>query len=119
MNINKNKNRESEIIELQRKILELNEIQTNILECVNTQADKIDSIEENILQIDYRVENSKNDLEIANKYSFGYTPILVGSVIGACVFGPASVLLHLPANSLCYSAGGLFGGLLGYKIQKL
>ena len=118
MNIYK-KNDSEELEELKRKLIEINEIQTNILECVENQSYKLDSIEENMSTIDSNIEIGKNDLSIANRYFFGYKPIFIGAVLGACVLGPGATLLHLPSSGLISGLGGVFGGLAGYKIQKL
>ena len=120
MNKNKiNEYNESDLIELKKKILEINEIQSNILECVDTQGKKLDSIEEHISTIDNQVDMGTKDLKLANKYYFGYKPIFLGAAIGACIMGPGAVLLHLPSSGLFSGLGGLFGGIAGYKIQKL
>lgn len=118
MNINK-KNDYQELEELKKKLIEINQIQTNILEYVENQSHKLDSIEENMTTIDSNIEIGKNDITIANKYFFGYKPIFIGALLGACVLGPGATLLHLPSSGLISGIGGVFGGVAGYKIQKL
>ena len=110
---------ENQLIELKKKILEINDIQSNILECVDSQGKKLDSIEENITNIDHNIELGTNNLKSANKYYFGYKPIFFGAAIGACILGPGAAILHLPSAGLLSGLGGLVGGIAGYKIQKL
>ena len=109
-------------IEARRKLVnsinELNEIQTHLLDCINQQDEKIDNIETNILSTQPLIETGKNELIEAKKYYFTYTPILVGTLIGAGALSPIGLLLNLKLSGLFSLSGGILGGYAGYKIQK-
>tara|TARA_B100000941_G_C27959593_1_gene280897 strand:- start:69 stop:476 length:408 start_codon:yes stop_codon:yes gene_type:complete len=99
-------------------INELNEIQTHLLDCINQQDEKIDNIETNILTTQPLVETGKNELIEAKKYYFTYTPIIIGTLIGASALSPIGLLLNLKLSGLFSLGGGILGGYTGYKIQK-
>ena len=109
----------NELNELQKNIIDLNEIQRNLLECISNQGHKIDTIADNIEHTDLSLVESKNNLNIANNYFFNYTPILIGSALGAATLGPMSALLHLNIGGIITIGGGILGGIMGYKIQKI
>tara|TARA_B110001469_G_C9568497_1_gene281907 strand:- start:90 stop:449 length:360 start_codon:yes stop_codon:yes gene_type:complete len=108
-----------ELNELQKNILDLNEIQQNLLECISYQGDKIDTIEEHIEHSNLSIVESNTNLKIADTYFFNYSPILIGTVLGVATFGPMSALLHINIGGLFTVGGGMLGGLMGYKIQKI
>ena len=105
--------------QLLEDINELNQIQQNLLKCVSEQSEQISTIEDNLTHTDLRVEQGTNDLKIAEKYFFNYTPIIVGTAIGALVGGPLGAAVHLKMGSLLSIGGGVIGGMCGYKIQKI
>ena len=65
-----------------KSMQELNEIQTHLLECVESQDEKIDSIQANIISTDTQIEHGTEDLIEAQRYSFKYSPILIGFLVG-------------------------------------
>ena len=70
--------------QLLEDINELNEIQQNLLDCVNNQSKKF-LIEDNLSITDLKIEQGTDDLKKAEKYFFNYTPVLIGTAIGALV----------------------------------
>ena len=86
---------------------------------MHSQGEQIDTIDNHITYGHMAIDNGKESLVEANKYFFRYTPILVGSALGALAMGPLGVDLHLKFGGLLALGGGFFGGLAGYKIQKV
>ena len=111
-------NKRQQYKELYQKIEDLNKIQSNLLECVTIQGAQIDSIENNITDTQVFVDTGKEHLIEANKYFFRYTPILLGSALGALTLGPVGAVF-LKMGGLLTLGGSIFGGLAGYKIQKI
>ena len=108
----------NELKKKKKNIIDLNEIQRNLLECISNQGRKIDTIAENIEHTDLSLVDSKNNLNIANNYFFNYTLILIGSALGAATLGPMYALLQLNIGGII-TIGGILGGIMGYKIQKI
>ena len=99
-------------------INELNEIQAYLLECINDQDEKIDNIESSLISAEPQIESAKNELIEAKKYYFTYTPILIGTLIGASAISPLALLANIKLSGLFSLGGGILGGYTGYKIQK-
>lgn len=112
------KNNPERYQDLLKNIDQLNQIQIDLLNYVNNQDEKINTLEENITVIDENVINANKDLSLANDYSFKYTPVLVGTVLGGLTMGPLGIVLNLKAGSLVTLTGSLVGAFCGYKIQK-
>ena len=104
--------------QLMESLNELNTIQAHLLDCVNSGDEKIDTIENNIISSQSIVEQGKDELVEAKKYYFTYTPILVGTLLGAGALSPMALLLNIKLSGLFSLGGGVLGGYAGYKIQK-
>jgi hypothetical protein len=107
------------IDKLEKEIQELNSIQTDLLQYIDQQGERLETIEDNISNVDLNVKIGKNNLLEANKYFFKYTPIILGTTLGTLTLGPIGALLNLKLSSALYLGGGIFGGIAGYKLQKL
>ena len=105
-----------EMIKLLEDFYDLSEIQKSLLGILRRQNEKVATIDNNIEETDQRILNGLEEIKEAKRYSFRYTPIVAGTVIGAGVGGPFGLLVGLKTISLI--AGGIFGGWCGYKIQK-
>ena len=101
------------------KVHELNEIQQNLINCIEEQDNTLDNIENNLDSTLEVVDESNQDLKIAEQYYFKYTPIIIGSALGAVIAGPIGVATHLKFTSILTLGGTLVGGMLGYKVQKI
>lgn len=105
--------------ELERSIMEINEIQNHLNECIISQQEKIDNFENNLSNTNNIVENAKNDLILAQKYSFSYKPVLVGSIVGGILISPLTLLTHLSIiKSFITLSGTVAGAMSGYSIQS-
>ena len=108
-----------EMIKLLEEFYNINQIQQSLSTIINRQRSKLDSIVDNIESAENNSIEGLQDLEIAKKYSFKYTPIILGSLIGAALTGPTGLLFGLKTSSIATGmSGGLLGGWFGYKIQK-
>ena len=108
-----------EMIKLLEDFYNINQIQSSLSSIILRQRGKIDSITDNIENSENSTINGLTNLEIAKKYSFRYTPIIVGSLLGMVLTGPTGLLLGLKTGSIATGmGGGIIGGLCGYKIQK-
>ena len=110
-----------EMIQLLEEFYNLNQIQNSLQSIILRQRDKLDSIKDNVESTDLRVGEGLDNLVEAKKYSFKYSPIIIGSLLGAVLTGPAGFFLGLKAGGAAAGlsvGGGLFGGWCGYKIQK-
>lgn len=108
-----------EMIKLLEDFYNINQIQNSLSSIILRQRGKIDSITDNIEYSENNAISGLQDLEIAKKYSFKYTPILVGSLLGMALTGPTGILLGLKMGSIATGmSGGIIGGWFGYKIQK-
>ena len=114
--IKKNYKREESY--LFRSYKELNEIQTSLLELIEGQDEKIDNIENNLINTKMIVETGKDNIIEAHRYYFSYTPIIVGVLIGSVGLAPLGMLLNIKIGSILMTSGGLLGGYGGYKLQK-
>mgnify|MGYP006120699093 CR=1 FL=1 len=101
-----------------KSLQDLNTIQTHLFECVESQDEKIDSIQANIISTDTQIERGTEDLIEAQKYSFKYSPILIGFLVGGLSMSPIGMLINIKLGSLFTLGGGVLGGYTGYKIQK-
>jgi hypothetical protein len=108
-----------EMIKLLEDFYNINQIQSSLSSIILRQRSKIDSITDNIENSEISTLNGLTNLEIAKKYSFKYTPIIVGSLLGMALTGPTGLLLGLKTASIATAmSGGILGGWFGYKIQK-
>ena len=108
-----------EMIKLLEDFYNINQIQNSLSSIILRQRSKIDSITDNIENSEISTLNGLTNLEIAKKYSFKYTPIIVGSLLGMALTGPTGLLLGLKTASIATGmGGGILGGWFGYKIQK-
>ena len=108
-----------EMIKLLEDFYNINQIQNSLSSIILRQRGKIDSITDNIENSENSAISGLQDLEIAKKYSFKYTPIIVGSLLGMALTGPTGLLLGLKTASIATGmGGGILGGWFGYKIQK-
>lgn len=105
--------------QLLQDVEELNQIQKNLLECVHQQSEQINTIEDNMSSASTKIDNGTSNLKIAESYFFNYTPVIVGTTLGAITMGPVGAALHLKLGSLLTIGGGIIGGICGYKIQKI
>ena len=105
--------------ELERSIMEMNEIQKHLNDCILSQQEKIDNLENNLSDTNNIVESAKNDLILAQKYSFSYKPVLVGSIVGGILISPLTLLTHLSIlKSFITLSGTAVGAMSGYSIQS-
>lgn len=110
-----------EMIKLLEEFYNLNQIQNSLQSIILRQRNKLDSIKDNVEATDSKVVEGLDNLVEAKKYSFRYSPIIIGSILGAVLTGPAGVLMGLNAGGVAAGlsvSGGLLGGWCGYKIQK-
>ena len=108
-----------EMIKLLEDFYDINQIQSSLNILVHRQRAKLDSIQDNVDSTECNISGGLTELETAKKYSFRYTPILLGSLFGIALTGPAGLLFGLKMGSLATGlGGGILGGLCGYKIQK-
>ena len=108
-----------EMIKLLEDFYNINQIQSSLSSIILRQRSKIDTITDNIENSEISAINGLTNLEIAKKYSFKYTPIIVGSLLGMALTGPTGLLLGLKTASIATAmSGGILGGWFGYKIQK-
>jgi len=108
-----------EMIKLLEEFYSMNQIQRSLNTILFRQRQKMDNIVDNIENAENSSIEGLKNLEIAKKYSFRYTPIIVGSLIGAVLTGPTGLLLGLKTGSIATGmSGGILGGWFGYKIQK-
>jgi hypothetical protein len=120
MNIQIIRDEEPERVQkLLKDVEELNQIQKNLLECVHQQSEQINTIEDNMTLTTSKIESGASNLKIAESYFFNYTPVIVGTTLGAITMGPVGAALHLKLGSLLTIGGGIVGGICGYKIQKI
>jgi hypothetical protein len=107
------------MVKLLEDFYNINQIQNSLSSILLRQRSKIDSITDNMDSAENSAINGLTNLEIAKKYSFKYTPIIVGSLLGMALTGPTGLLLGLKIGSIATAmSGGIIGGLCGYKIQK-
>ena len=108
-----------EMIKLLEDFYNINQIQNSLSSILLRQRGKIDTIVDNMDSAENSAINGLTNLEIAKKYSFKYTPIIVGSLLGMALTGPTGLLLGLKTASIATAmSGGILGGWFGYKIQK-
>jgi len=109
------KNDEKELI---NSVKDLQEIQNNLASLVNNQKEKLDNIQNNIIETEQQSLKALNDLKVADDLFFSYKPILLGGALGALTLGPAGLLIGAKWTSLSSGLGGLLGSYAGYKVQK-
>tara|TARA_Y100000590_G_scaffold440191_1_gene565288 strand:- start:604 stop:999 length:396 start_codon:yes stop_codon:yes gene_type:complete len=106
-------------LELYKSMECLQEIQKDLNQYINGHRYKFDSIKENIDSTNYNIESGLENLVEAQSLSVKYTPIVLGTVIGALVGGPFGLIPGLKAGTIIGSSSfGVLGGWLGYKAQK-
>lgn len=112
------KDREIQEKRLINSLNDLNEIQTNITDLLLEQDHKIDRIENNITLSEDRIKAALDDLVECDKMFFSYKPIIIGTLLGGAICSPLVTLIGIKYIGISTSVGGLFGGIIGYKIQK-
>ena len=100
-----------------QKINDINEIQMHLLETIQDHTESLNTIEDNLSNIDNNLSHSIKNLESADKNYMIYTPIIIGSVVGAILVSPVIGLVGLKTGTLASLTGGIIGGISGYKIQ--
>lgn len=100
-----------------QKINDINEIQMHLLETIQDHTHSLDSIENNISNIDNNLSYSIKNLESAHSNYMIYSPIIIGSIVGAVLVSPVIGLVGLKTGTLASLTGGVIGGISGYKIQ--
>jgi len=106
------KEKEKHII---NSLQDLNEIQQNLAQVVYLQQEKIDTIENNILQTEIRTISALEDIQEADRLFFSYKPIIIGGFIGAILGGPVGFAMGVKWLG---GIGTIVGGYTGYKVQK-
>ena len=97
----------------------LQELQNSINILIYNQRCRLDTIADNISITDGTMDTSINELEEAKKYSFKYKLIVIGTTLGVVATGPLGGMLGMKLGGIMTTvSGGLFGGWVGYKIQK-
>ena len=97
----------------------INKIQTNIMEYIHGQKEKLLRIEDNISNVNELTEETNKDLKEISNYTTTYTPIVLGGLIGGVTISPLFLIAGVQYGTLISTAGTLFGGLMGYKLQKI
>ena len=105
--------------ELTKSLQDLNEIQKNLSNIVVSHQEKIDSIEDNIIQTELKTQQGLQDLQEADRLYLSYKPILIGGALGALVGGPIGAAVGVQWVSLSGGLGTLLGSYSGYKLQKI
>tara|TARA_B100000795_G_scaffold239348_1_gene200958 strand:+ start:3389 stop:3781 length:393 start_codon:yes stop_codon:yes gene_type:complete len=123
--INKNKKYDHSIVKLFNvnnindniinSLQDLNEINKNLAELVNNQQQKIDTIENNIIQTEIKSLKSLKNLQKTDSLFFSYKPIFIGSILGAIVGGPFGLVMGIKWIG---GISTIIGGITGYKLQK-
>ena len=104
--------------ELMRSLQSLNDIQSSLLSIVESQDEKIDTIENNMVETEELIQGGTQDLEISQRYHFNYKPIFLGVLLGGLAMGPMGIMLNIKLGSIFTLGGSIMGGYTGYKIQK-
>ena len=99
-------------------VKDLNEIQKNLALLVNNQQEKLDSIQNNITDVEQYSVRALDDLKEADRLFFSYKPIFIGGTVGLLVGGPVGLLVGVKWTGLTSGIGGFLGGYAGYKAQK-
>ena len=97
---------------------ELQELQNSINILISQQRFRLDSITENVSSSECNMEEAVEELEKAHSYFFKYTPVIFGTTIGVIATGPLGGMVGIKLGSIITSIGGVFGGWVGYKMQK-
>ena len=97
----------------------INKIQTNMMEYIRGQKEKLLRIEDNMSNINELTEETNTDLKEISNYTTAYTPIVLGGLIGGITISPLFLIAGVQYGSIISTAGTLFGGLMGYKLQKV
>jgi t-SNARE complex subunit (syntaxin) len=71
----------------------ISEMFQDIKEITQMQGEGIDTIENNIMASNYRIEQGKTDLEIASTYSFNRTRTILCGTVGILMGGPVGFFL--------------------------
>ena len=102
---------------LVKSLQELQDIQDDLAQLLWNQDQKIDNIEDNIINSSQHLNVSVNELEEAKRLKFRYYPMLLGGVIGGVIGGPLGMLAGIKYTGLTAGAGSFIGGMGGYLIQ--
>jgi hypothetical protein len=97
----------------------INKIQTNMMEYIHGQKEKLLRIEDNMSNVNELTEQTNTDLKEISNYTTAYTPIVLGGLIGGITISPLFLIAGVQYGTLISTAGTLFGGLMGYKLQKV
>ena len=95
------------------------QIQDSLYTILKRQGNRLDTVSENMEITKQNELKGLDEIILAKKYSFRYTPILVGSFLGVCLAGPPGILFGLKMGSMITGiGGGIVGGWCGYQLQK-
>ena len=97
----------------------INKIQKNMMEYIYGQKEKLLRIEDNMSVVNEITETTNKDLKDISNYTITYTPIVLGGLIGGITISPLFLIAGVQYGTLISTAGTLFGGLMGYKLQKV
>lgn len=107
------------IEELEAEVSELNELFKSFNSLVYDQKEDLGLLEDHIEDASINVEEAKEELEIAVKYS-RYSYPVIGAVVGGALFGPVGALAGAKSGALigCLSATGVVSGyIVGKKLS--
>ena len=108
-----------EMVRLLEDFYDINQIQRSLNMIIVKQRQKVNTIQNTMSDSTLSLENAFEDLKIAKKYAFRYTPIIIGSVLGLTFMGPAGLMFGFKTAGLITGlSGGMIGGWFAYKIQK-
>ena len=108
-----------EMIRLLEDFYDINQIQRSLSMIIVKQRQKVNTIQNTMSDSTLSIENGFEDLKIAKKYAFRYTPIVLGSALGLTFMGPVGLMFGFKTAGLITGlSGGMIGGWFGYKIQK-
>ena len=105
--------------EQKQKLNDISEIQMHLLETVHDHNESINRIEYNLSSINSDLNSSIDNLESANQNYLLYSPIILGSIVGAIMVSPIIGLVGLKTGSIASLTGGVVGAISGYKIQEI
>ena len=103
--------------DIDQGIKDINQIQENLNSVIYSQSDKLLRLEDSMTNINSDLIESNKNLDIADKYFFSYTPVIVGGIIGGAILGPIGFQLGISVPTIA-TFGTFMGGYTGYKLQK-
>lgn len=108
-----------EMVKLLEDFYNIQEIQHSLSSIIENQSGMLDTIEHNMENTKQHEINGLQELKIAQQYSFRYSPVIIGSLLGVSLMGPTGIFFGLKMGSIATGIGGAcIGGWCGYKIQK-